>query len=545
MKQRNKVTILIILILLLSFSGYKAFSGTSTPKNLESLVATKMNLREEVSITGKVTPIDHVNLAFERGGKVVSIYGKEGQEILKNTAIVVLDTSELSADYRRSLASLESTRAQTLQYTAALNIQKARLDELKKGSRQEDIDIKKSELKDAEQGLTNLYTESVRIMQNAYNLADEAVRIKTAGMFSGSKSSSYKITFIACDLTAQSQVESERLISEGELERWNTNLSLIFSSSNSSLEIALDSSKTSLIIFQNFFLKASYVLNTGCAMGDDSLDTYRSNISSARSNINTAISIINSHKEKIASQKNAIEKAKNELQLKLAGSTPEQISAQEFQVKQSEASLLSQEALVRQYEASVQLISAQIAKNILRSPINGIITKQSAKVGEIVAPNTPIVSVISKNAFEIEANVAEVDVAKIKIGNPAKITLDAYGNDTVFSAKVVFIDSAETVIEGVSTYKITLQFDQDDSRIKSGMTANIDMTTNTRENVVAVPQRAIIQKNNGTYVQIINKETSVREEKKVLIGLRASDGNVEIIEGILEGENVVVYENEK
>ncbi|MFQ5676657.1 MAG: efflux RND transporter periplasmic adaptor subunit, partial [bacterium] len=154
--------------------------------------------------------------------------------------------------------------------------------------------------------------------------------------------------------------------------------------------------------------------------------------------------------------------------------------------------------------------------------------------------NSILVSVISAGRFEIEANVPEADVAKLEIGDTARMTLDAYGDDIVFEARVSKIDPAETVIEGVATYKTTLQFVGGESRAKPGMTANIDILTDSRENVIVIPQRAVITKDGERFVRIETGEEEP-EERPVQIGLRGFDGNVEIIEGLEEGEKVITF----
>jgi HlyD family secretion protein len=195
---------------------------------------------------------------------------------------------------------------------------------------------------------------------------------------------------------------------------------------------------------------------------------------------------------------------------------------------------------VEQAKANAQNYQAQLAKTILRSPLNGIVTKQDGNVGQIIAANTNLVSLISVNKFKIEANIPETDIAKVKVGNTSTLTLDAYGNDVVFDATVVAIDPAETVIEGVSTYKTTFEFAKDDGRIKPGMTANIDILTDKRHDVIVAPQRAIIGKNHERTVKILSSDGIIKEVP-VEIGLKGSDGNVEIIKGINEGDKVVFF----
>jgi len=212
--------------------------------------------------------------------------------------------------------------------------------------------------------------------------------------------------------------------------------------------------------------------------------------------------------------------------LKEAGAEPEKIAAQQARVKAA--------------EASVSNIEAQLQKTVLRSPITGVVTRQDAKIGEIIGANSVITSLISDAAFEIKANIPEVDITKVEVGDSARVTLDAYGNDVVFTVTVSMIDPAETVIEGVSTYKVTFGFEENDDRIRSGMTANIDVETERREQVLYVPQRAVITKDQLKLIRVVTGKNTF-EEVEIEIGIRGSYGNIEIISGIEEGDQIVTF----
>jgi HlyD family secretion protein len=221
--------------------------------------------------------------------------------------------------------------------------------------------------------------------------------------------------------------------------------------------------------------------------------------------------------------------AQDNLALKKAGYTAEQIQAEEAQVKSS--------------EANVMAYQAQLNKTIIRAPFNGVVTKQDAKVGEIITANAPTISLISDKKFEIEVNIPESDVAKIKVNNSAKVTLDAYGDDVKFQAQVVSVEPAETIFEGIATYKTKLNFLTDDERIKSGMTANIDILTNEKKDVIVVPQRAVIQKDENRIVRVVDSNGKIIE-RKVEVGLRGSDGNIEITSGLNVGDQAIVFMKE-
>src|SRR3989344_5281057 len=126
------------------------------------------------------------------------------------------------------------------------------------------------------------------------------------------------------------------------------------------------------------------------------IDSYRADVSTARTNVNTAIN-------NVSGGASSLKIAESELSKDLAGSTPQEI--------------LVQEASVEKARASLNNTRAQISKTIIASPINGVVTKQDAKVGEIVSASSHVVSVISDASFQVEANLPEADVSKVKISD--------------------------------------------------------------------------------------------------------------------------------
>jgi HlyD family secretion protein len=233
--------------------------------------------------------------------------------------------------------------------------------------------------------------------------------------------------------------------------------------------------------------------------------------------------------------------AQSELSLAQSGSSPEQIRAQEARVSQAATVVETQRARMNQSWAEVQRVSAQLGNYVLRSPFAGIITKQEASVGEIVGANVKLITVISLANFEVVANVPEADIAKIQVADQAELTLDAYSDDVKFKAMVSEIDPAQTTIEGVTTYRVTLQFAEDDDRVRSGMTANVIIDTERRDQALSIPQRAVITRNGDRYVRIPDVDPSAAPvERTITVGLASSDGYIEVLSGLSEGETVIV-----
>jgi len=194
------------------------------------------------------------------------------------------------------------------------------------------------------------------------------------------------------------------------------------------------------------------------------------------------------------------------------------------------------QAEVNQARAKVAEAQAKISKIILKAPVAGTITAVEKEVGETAQANSVIVSMISDGVFQVEANVSETEIAKVSLGDKVVMTLDALGPEEEFAGQIVKIDPAETVVSGVIYYRINSVFDAEDERIKSGMTVNLDIETDKKENVLYLPYYLIKEKNNHRYVLVLSgKEVKERTIKTGLEGETA----IEIIEGLEEGEEIV------
>jgi len=535
--KKRKVYIPAIILIIIIF-GIVFLSNRGDKQEFDTAVAQRIDLTQEVSVTGRVKPAQSVELAFEKGGKVSAVYADVGKQVFASQLLIVLGNSELAAQLSQAQAGVESAQAQLAQYQAALETQQAKLEELKLGARPEEVQVQETKVTNAKTSLEDSKKNLIVQIQDAYTKSDDAIRNKVDQFFLNPKGANPQLTFFT-DSQLESDIESKRFLIESTLKSWQTSLETFGTSSD--LESYLDTAKANLTQTKNLLEKSALAVNgllTNSSISQTTIDAYKSDVSTGRTNINTATVNLTTAEEKLRTAQSNLQLEEDNLVLKKAEATDEQIAAQEAQVKQAEAYVLSQQAQIKQAKANVNNYYAQISKTVIRAPINGTITQQDAKVGEIISANTVIVSLMSASQFEIEANIPEADIAKVNVGNDAKVTLDAYGNDIVFGVTVVTIDPAETIIDGVATYKVTLQFIEKDERIKSGMTANIDISTEKRENVIAVPQRAVVTKNGEKTIRVMNGEET--KEVKVKTGMRDSYGNIEILEGINEGDTVVV-----
>ncbi|MFH0890525.1 MAG: efflux RND transporter periplasmic adaptor subunit [Candidatus Liptonbacteria bacterium] len=508
---KNRKGRYILLLIVILGAGWLAF-GNKKEAVVSTLKVERKTITQEVSVTGKVTPKQDIDLAIERGGRIKSVYVNVGDRVNLGQALVILDTSELQAQLNQAQASIDT--------------QIAKLDELKRGSRAEDIQTKRTDLAKAQQDLTNYYRGISDVVHDAYIKADDAIRKQIDTLFGNDDDSSVTLAFQTAKSQSKTDAESQRYAAGLYLRNWLAELNEFDKSSTATEKdkSALTAAQKHLEAIRSALTKISAAVSDASGVSATAITEYRTSVNTARTNVGTALSAVNTRIDTIASQEIVVTRTNDELNKMLSGSDPEEIRAQEAQVAQA--------------RANAELIQAQLAKTTLRAPLAGIITRQDAKEGAIVAMNANLVSIIAGNLL-IESNIPEVDIAKIKIGDPVAITLDAYGEDVKFSGKVASIDPSETIIEGVATYKTKIFFGEKYETAKPGMTANLDIMTQKKEGVISIPQRSVKTSNGKKVVMIYVPDQDKGEERQVTTGLRGSDGNVEITSGLSEGEIIL------
>lgn len=538
---KRKTKIIVFSLVVVAFICATSFFMLREEKSIyDFIIVEKADLVQEISVTGRVKAVEEINLAFEKSGRVSRIYVDIGDRVKKGALLVNLESAELLAELSQSKASVESAEARLRQYEAVLESSKAELEELKRGTRPEEILIYESKVKNAQTVCDSALENIEDNLRDSYTKSDDSVRNKIDPMFNSPRSSNPQIIFSVREAQLEIDIEWQRMLIETGLVLWNNSLTEIENLDNlaESIIVAennLDQIKTFL---ENMALAVNS-LSATASLSQTAIDGYRSDVYVARVNINTAITNLTTAKEKLNTSKTSLLIAENELILKKAGSTPEQITVKEANIKQAEANIISQQAEIKLKKSTVLASEAKLYKNSLISPIGGVITKQETKAGEIVSANNIIVSIISEGDFEIEADIVEADIAYLKIGDRAKLSLDAYGDEIIFEAVVTKIEPAATLIEGVANYKTTLEFAETDDRIKSGMTADLDIVTAQKTDVICLPQRAIIYKNGSLKIVRVLTENNEVEEKEVVTGIRGDGGKIEILTGIEVGDKII------
>ncbi len=147
-----------------------------------------------------------------------------------------------------------------------------------------------------------------------------------------------------------------------------------------------------------------------------------------------------------------------------------------------------------------------------------------------------VATIVSNSNPIATFNLSEIDVVKVRPGQRATITLDAFPGKT-FTGKVLSVDRNGVTSSGVTTYPVTIQFDTSPDDILPNMAANVSIITDTKDNVLLIPSGVAQTVGNQTVVKIL--KNGQIQQVPVELGL-SSDTQVEVVSGLSKGDTIVL-----
>jgi HlyD family secretion protein len=203
---------------------------------------------------------------------------------------------------------------------------------------------------------------------------------------------------------------------------------------------------------------------------------------------------------------------------------------------QSQSDIELQRLSISQAEQSLQQSQIRLEQATLKAPFDGIISDVHIVIGRVVGNSQVAMSLIDRSTLHVDLTLNENDIAQVALGQPVDLTIDAI-RDWQADGVVDYIAPAADVTNGVVTYRVRVTLPDTDQRVKVGMTANLIITTATKEAALFVPNSALLPKGTGRVVQVPNADGTTRE---VDIEIGLTDGNnTEIVRGLNEGDLVV------
>jgi RND family efflux transporter MFP subunit len=518
----KRLWIIIGIILIASIFIIPMFQQKTA--KYETIKIERGDLVQTVDATGKVESSNKLSLHFDGMGIVETVRVEEGEDVYRGQWLANLSLSQLNAAVSQAQSSLDQKLVGATD--EAINVSQRQVESSEVAlAKAEETLIDVTSL--AEKNLSAKYAYSLTSMDDAY------IKMYNAYTAAETVQKKYFITIDQEGIDVRSALANDI---NGSKNSAKTYIDMAWLSSNRAdtdtavSEVVSDLQKilNGLTIIRDICDNTNYK-DVVTPAEKATLDTQKGYISTAQSTmsgIKSDMNILKTQNENnINSARASVDSAKASLELQKANY--ESLIAKPRDID------------IAYYQASLDQAIANRNKAIIYAPISGIVTKVNKKAGELISSSEAMIELLSPH-YEIEVDIPETDVVKIKVDDEAEITLDALGNDVNFKGNVLTIDPSSTEIQDVVYYRVKVAIDDISDLIKPGMSADVIIKTDTKEGVIYVPSRAILTKNNDEkYVKVLKADGNL-EEKTVQTGLKADDGKTEIISGLNDGEEVVL-----
>lgn len=459
--------------------------------------AERRDFMLNVLATGTVKPKvgAQVNVGARQSGKVEKLNVRIGDKVKRNQVIAIIEHQDLDANLAQAQAQLDSAKIQLAARKLQRDADLARMDAL--------------------------------LLQRKSELATENARLET----------------IRTQLAANLELERKRLASVRAQRQAELGVaSAEIQERAASQELAEKDSKRYDALFQKGML------------AEQSLDKAKADKQAAESRLKSA-----RQQKRLASTRLSHEVAvQEETVLRAEAELQREVALQEAVVKKAEAVLAVTEkelenlktgykaeidvleASLPRLEAELELSRIRLSYATVTAPIDGTVGTISTQEGETVAAGfsaPTFVTVVDLNALQVDAYVDEVDIGKVKEGQKATFTVDAFPNEE-FQGTVTAIYPTAILRDNVIYYDVVIDIEGEFAgKLRPEMTANVTVKADSHLGVLGIPIKALDRKAGTNVVHV--KKDGPPESREVKLGLEEGDF-VEVVSGLEEGE-VVVY----
>ena len=512
---KNK-KVLFLLALILIGSLYFIYLKFKNNQNYEGYILTKVEkgiIQKSISGTGYVTSTNVFDIKPSISGKILNIYIKEGDYVNKGQLLFILDDSDIKKQIRDLELEIENSK---------LSLAKAQ-DDYQKILRGDDL---RKNYESLLKTLNDIFVDYPNDLEKIRKVYLEKELDKTEFNI---EYYLYYFPEIKLDL---SKIEKDLDYLKKEFVLMSNKLQIAkFNTPN--IDNDLIKNSYNLVLKTQDFIK----------LGLDIIRRLKENIGLTQAS-HTKQDIIDKHYIDLYSLY-----SKYNAYLETLSSLVNLVNNYQDTLRQKEYDIKSLEILIKQKENKLQDLYDDLKDYNIYAPINGIIQNVKVKAGDVVSSNTTLAQLVSNEKI-IEVSLNEIDAAEVRLGQLAIITFDALPNIKL-KGRVFYISPVGEVNQGVVNYLVKVSM-ENNPQVKIGMTANVEIITKVKKNILTIPNSAIKSINNKYYVEIPDEKENITKitkrpikliypTKKVFIKTGLSDGNqTEILEGLKEGDIIIV-----
>ncbi len=521
--KQKKLYFILILLVGAGWYGFQQYQKSKLPPLYDTVKVERGTLVQSVDATGQIESAQDLSLKFEIPGILSTVNVKEGDKVRAGQLLGNLRLTEINASVAQAQANLNKQLAgSTPEYISQLksNLDKAKNDLMQaqgNGNGTEDSKI-----------VQNVYDDLVVSLQSAQIVLSTSLTSadNILGVDNTLGNDGFESYLSILDTSSLNSAKNQYLLAKTAKNNFDLVANAITkNSSHTDIDKAVQNGETAMLAAKDCLFYVSAVLDKTPPVGSlsqSTLDAMKTTVQTSR----TALSV---KYATIIDQTHSVVTARNNY-------FSYQTLVDKAQAALKDAENPPREVDVASYRAALAQAVANREKASIKAPIDGVITQVNSKVGETVNSSEVVFKLLSPH-YEIKVDVSETDIAKLKLTDAVIITLDAFGEDAKFSGKVINIDPGSTVIQDVVYYKVKISLDDSDKAIKPGMTANVIIKTDQKDNALIIPSRSV-RSDVGKYVNLLinNQE----EKREIKLGIKGNDGKIEVLEGLNEGDLVVL-----
>ena len=567
-----------------------ARGNTATPKvEPRTATVTRGSVSQTVTVSGSISALGQARLAFKTGGKLSTVYVTAGQTVTIGQPLAKLDTTDLEsalattqqnlasalANYQKTLLSASDTRRslEDIQKSTANDIAtaQANLSKLKAsytaaktnyltfssggvadlGAYRSGFDAIRANIQQALLDLTGS-TSDANSARNSLNAADAAM----------SNAQTYALGLLAFAMNDYSSSRDAIMSAVGQFDigingGTDTNgaqtsyqtAQLNYNIAQSRLSSAIDTVAAQIATAQTAVNAALTSLSSLTSRPLTAYDPVRTDLGIAQQAFTNEGTVLAAVKAKLSQAATPMSTLTDALNGSIANATTAITSAQDRAVTsirnaQSAVAnipfnLQSAQVSVDNANNAVATATNNLDNAVLTAPAPGIVASIANQVGEFVTggnTNSPFIVLTNTQSLVLHGTIGESDVAKLKLGQVANLTVDALTGQRM-TGRIVSLDPVATIQSGVPVYGIDIAVDVPASGIKAGMSASASVILASKQNVLTVPNTTIRTVSGQRGVQVLKDGEIV--DTAATFGL-ANDTVTEVVSGLAEGDVVVI-----
>ena len=559
---------------------------------IRTQAVTKGSVIQSVAVSGSVAAMNQTKMSFKTSGKIAALYVSVGQQVTAGQPLAKLDTTDLEAalaqaqanlvtaqnNYNRTASTsgdaqkaLNQARQQAAQdnataqaalnkltnnYAAAKSNFSSFTDSATTGisSFQDSLNTIQSQIdaliaemsKIVGGGDTGDLRNALNAVSGANSPALQNARANSVSLLSPAladyQSARSALSSLVGEYDAAAAMGSDTTSIASRFQLAQTNYTI----ATSRLTSALDTTSSVLATVQSSVTTAQASLNTQATkVLHDPFDQWRADLATLYTLVGGQQQNVSTVKLKLAQATTYLGTVNDAIGGSIATATQnvtttaqrgqQSIDSAQTSLSSKPYDLANSQASVDNAAASVDTAQNNLGNAVVTAPTTGVVASVASQVGEAAA--NPFMVLANTTSLVLHGTIGESDVAKVKLGLVANITVDAVGTGARMTGRVTSLDPVATIQSGVPVYGIDVTIDLANPQVKAGMTGTATVIIASKQGVLTVPNLAIRTASGKRYLQVLKDGEAV--DTDVVFGI-ANDTTTEVVSGVAEGDLVVL-----